>query len=80
VFDGQRLDLADASDELVGRVTRELGDRIVTKVAKRRAAGLVGRLVPFGVGVAVAGVEDYRWVASVGRTARRYFDQRHAGV
>jgi hypothetical protein len=76
VFDGGEIDPAALSDDFVGRVAREMADRIVSKIARRRARALLGRLLPYGVGVAVAGMEDYRGIGSVGRSARTYFDLR----
>ncbi len=72
-----RLDAAeisDLSDEVVGAINRQLADRVITKFARRRAAMIAGRMMPLGIGVAVAGVEDFRSVGSVGRTARKLFD------
>jgi hypothetical protein len=72
-----RLDPArlDALPEaVVGRINRALADRVIAKVVRRRAAVLAGRLLPFGVGVAVATVEDFRSVGGVGRTALKLFD------
>ena len=66
--------LDDLPDDLVGAINRELADRVIMKFARRRAAMLAGRLMPLGIGVAVAGVEDFRSVGAVGRTARKYFD------
>ena len=73
----QRLDpagLDDLPDEVVGAINRELADRVVMKFARRRAAVLAGRLLPLGIGVAVAGIEDFRSVGAVGRSARKFFD------
>jgi hypothetical protein len=73
----QRLDpahLDDLPDEVVGVINRELAERVIVKFARRRAAVLAGRLLPLGIGVVVAGVEDFRSVGSVGRSARKYFD------
>jgi hypothetical protein len=73
----QRLDpghLDDLPDEVVGAINRELADRVFMKFARRRAAMLAGRLMPLGIGVAVAGVEDFRSVGAVGKSARKFFD------
>ena len=59
---------------MVGRINRELGDRVTMKFARRRAIALAGRMMPLGIGVAVAGVEDFRDVGSAGRAARKLFD------
>ena len=55
-------------------INRDLADRVIMKFARRHAAVLAGRLMPLGIGVTVAGVEDFRSVGGVGRTARKYFD------
>ena len=44
------------------------------KFARRRAIALAGRMMPLGIGVAVAGMEDFRSVGSAGSAARKYFD------
>jgi len=72
VLDPAKLD--DLPDEVVGRINRELGDRVGMKFARRRAIALAGRMMPLGIGVAVAGVEDFRSVGSAGGAARKYFD------
>jgi hypothetical protein len=72
-----RLDpaeLDDLPDEVIGAINRELAERVIMKFARRRAAMLAGRILPLGIGVAVAGVEDFRSVGSVGRSARKFFD------
>lgn len=66
--------LGELPDDVVGRINRELGDRVAMKFARRRAIALAGRLMPLGIGVAVAGVEDFRSVGSAGAAARKYFD------
>jgi hypothetical protein len=72
----EAVDLAGAGlpEETIAQLNRELGERVVSGITKRRARVLAGRLIPLGIGVAVAGVEDLRWVQSVGRAAIRYFD------
>lgn len=76
-FGERRLDpagLEDLPDEVIGVINRDLADRVIMKFARRHAAVLAGRLMPLGIGVTVAGVEDFRSVGGVGRTARKYFD------
>ena len=75
--DAARLDpggLEALPDEVVGAINRRLADRVIMKFARRRAAMIAGRMMPLGIGVAVAGVEDFRSVGAVGRMARKYFD------
>jgi hypothetical protein len=78
LYAGDRLldpaGLEDLPDEVIGAINRDLADRVVIKFARRRAAVLAGRMLPLGIGVTVAGVEDFRSVGGVGRMARKYFD------
>ncbi len=72
-----RLDVATLDalpDAVVGRINRALADRVIAKVVRRRAAVLAGRLLPLGIGAAVAAVEDFRSVGGVGRSALKLFD------
>jgi hypothetical protein len=75
--DGREFDPAaidDLDPEVMARINRRLGERVVRKVARRRAMILAGRLFPMGLGVAVAGLEDYRIVGAAGRSAIAYLD------
>ena len=58
--------------ETLGDLNRELGGRVVKRVARRRARLLLGRELPFGVGVALGGVSNYRTMHSLGRTAIKH--------
>jgi hypothetical protein len=72
-----KIDLAtaeDLPDEVVQRITRKVADQIVAKVARRKARFMLGRLVPFGIGMAIAGIDDFRTIGSVGREAIAYLD------
>jgi hypothetical protein len=71
------VDLAtaeDLPDEAVQRITRRVADQIVAKVARRKARFMLARLIPFGVGTAIAGIDDYRTVGGLGREAISYLD------
>jgi hypothetical protein len=75
--DSITIDLASAEDlpdEVVQRITRKVADQIILKVARHRARFMLGRLIPFGVGAAVAGIDDFKTVGSVGRAAIAYLD------
>jgi hypothetical protein len=50
-------------------LNRELGARVVKRVARRRARLILGRELPFGVGVALGGAANYRTMQALGRTA-----------
>jgi hypothetical protein len=58
--------------ETLGDLNRELGGRVVKRVARRRARLLLGRELPFGVGVALGGVSNYCTMHSLGRTAIKH--------
>ena len=68
------LSRKDLPDAVVGRLNRSVGERVVHRIANRRARSLLARLLPFGLGVVVAGTTDYRAASSVGRAAQTYFD------
>lgn len=68
------LSRKDLPDAVIGRLNRSMGERVVSRIANRRAKSLLGRLLPFGLGVVVAGSADYRAAASVGKAAQTYFD------
>jgi hypothetical protein len=62
--------------ETLGDLNRELGSRVVKRIAKRRARLILGRELPFGVGVALGGVGNYRAVHSLGRTTIKYLQKK----
>lgn len=68
------LSRKDLPDAVVGRLNRAVGERVVRRIANRRAKSLLARLLPFGLGVVVAGTTDYRAASSVGKAAQTYFD------
>ena len=53
-------------------LNRELGSRVVKRVARRRVRMILGRELPFGVGVALGGVGNYRTMHALGRTAIKH--------
>ena len=61
--------------ETLGDLNRELGGRVVKRIARRRARVLLGRELPFGLGVALGGVANYRSMHHLGRTAIKYLQQ-----
>jgi hypothetical protein len=61
--------------ETLGDLNRELGGRVVKRIARRRARVLLGRELPFGVGVALGGVANYRSMHHLGRTAIKHLQQ-----
>jgi hypothetical protein len=62
--------------ETLGDLNRELGARVVKRIARRRARLLLGRELPFGVGVALGGVSNYRSMHSLGKTAIKHLSQK----
>jgi hypothetical protein len=62
--------------ETLGDLNRELGGRVVKRIARRRARVLLGRELPFGVGVALGGVANYRSMHHLGRTAIKHLQQK----
>jgi hypothetical protein len=70
-----RRGVAQASEiprETLGDLNRELGARVVKRIALRRARVLLGRELPFGVGVALGGLGNYRTMHALGRTAIKH--------
>jgi SpoU rRNA methylase family enzyme len=57
-------------------LNRELGGRVVKRIARRRARIVLGRELPFGVGVALGGVGNYRTMHKLGRTAIKHLTQK----
>jgi hypothetical protein len=70
--DGKRLDPHDRS--LSEDLNRELGALVVKRTARRRARTLLGREIPFGVGVAIGAGSNFKAMRHTGRTALRYYD------
>jgi hypothetical protein len=58
--------------ETLADLNRELGGRVVKRIARRRARVLLGRELPFGVGVALGGVGNYRTMHALGKTAIKH--------
>jgi hypothetical protein len=70
--DGTRLDPRDPV--LYQNLNRELGQLVVQRTARMRARTMLGREIPFGVGVAIGAGANFRAMRSAGRMALRYFD------
>jgi hypothetical protein len=70
--DGKRLDPRDRS--LYADLNRELGALCVKRTARRRVRTLLGREIPFGVGVAIGAGSNFKAMRHTGRTALRYYD------
>jgi hypothetical protein len=62
--------------EAVGELNRQIGTRVVRRVAERRARVLLGRELPLGVGMAIGAGTNYRAMSGVGRTALRFYTGR----
>jgi len=70
--DGKRLDPNDRS--LSEDLNRELAALVVKRTARRRVRTLLGREIPFGVGVAIGAGANFKAMRHTGRTALRYYD------
>lgn len=70
--DGEPLDPKARS--LSEDVNRELGAMVVKRTARRRARTLLGREIPFGVGVAIGAGANFKVMRHTGRTALRYYE------
>jgi hypothetical protein len=70
--DGKRLDPRDRS--LSAELNRELGALVVKRTARRRVRTLLGREIPFGVGVAIGAGSNFKAMRHTGRTALRYYE------
>jgi hypothetical protein len=70
--DGTRLDRRDP--ELYEDVNRGIGELVVKRTARVRVRTVLGREIPFGVGVAIGAGANFKAMRSAGRTALRYYD------
>jgi hypothetical protein len=70
--DGKRLDPRD--HELYEEVNRGLGALVVKRTARVRARTILGRELPFGIGVAIGAGANFKVMRHVGRTALRYYE------
>lgn len=70
--DGELLNPNDRS--LSEDLNRELGAMVVKRTARRRARTLLGREIPFGVGVAFGAGANFKAMRHTGRTALRYYE------
>jgi hypothetical protein len=70
--DGKRLDPRDRS--LSADLNRELGALVIKRTARRRVRTLLGREIPFGIGVAIGAGSNFKAIRHTGRTALRYYD------
>lgn len=64
--------LGEIPSEAVADLNRVLGAQVVRRIARRRARVMLGRELPFGMGVALGGVYNYRQMHSIGRTAIKH--------
>jgi hypothetical protein len=76
--DGQPLDPKDRT--LSEDLNKELGAMVVKRTARRRARTLLGREIPFGVGVAIGAGANFRAMRHMGRTALRYYEFTGTGT
>ena len=57
-------------------VNRSLANQVIKRVAQRRVRTLLGKELPFGIGVAVGAGSNFRTMRRVGRTAMKYYRTR----
>lgn len=76
--DGTRLD--PRHETLSEDVTRSVGELVIRRTARSRARMLLGREIPFGVGVAIGAGANFRIMRHTGRTALRYYDFTAGGT
>jgi hypothetical protein len=70
--DGEPLTGHDRT--LTEELNRELGGMVVKRTARRRVRTMLGREIPFGVGVAIGAGANFKAVRHTGRTALRYYE------
>jgi hypothetical protein len=70
--DGKLIDPNDRS--LSEDLSRELGAMVVKRTSRRRVRTLLGREIPFGVGVAFGAGANFKAMRHTGRTALRYYE------
>jgi hypothetical protein len=68
------IDRAGVPTAIIGRLNRTVGTRVIHRVARRRARVAVGRLIPAGIGVAIAAGADYMAVRSAGNATLSYLE------
>jgi hypothetical protein len=70
--DGEVLDPNDRA--LSEHLSRGVGALVVQRTARRRVRTLLGREIPFGVGVLIGGSANFSVMHHTGRTALRYYE------
>lgn len=58
------------------KLNRKLGGRIIVKWGTKQGVVRLGRIVPFGIGASIGAVSNGVLVNGVGRSAKRFFDDR----
>src|SRR3954452_7875856 len=71
---GERVTLGVLPREAVGKVNRRIGAEVVRRLGRRRARVILGREIPFGIGVAIGSGANYMVTRKVGRLAIKYFE------
>ena len=61
------------SGEIFKKINQKLGTTVVTKWGTKRGGVAVGRLIPFGVGVAIGGGVNYATARGFGRALNRFY-------
>jgi hypothetical protein len=71
---GERVTLGVLPRETIGKVNVKIGAEVVKRLGRRRAKVILGREIPFGVGVAIGSGANYMATRKVGRLAIKYFE------
>jgi uncharacterized protein (DUF697 family) len=65
------------SNQALARLNARIGTQIVTKYGAKKSILALGRLVPVGVGIAVAATVDYVATRAIGREALHFYSTTH---
>ena len=65
------------SGKVLQKINQRVGTTIVTKYGAKRGGIALGKLIPFGVGAAVAGTFNYSTMNSFGKAARKHYETNY---
>jgi hypothetical protein len=64
----------NVSGKVLQKINQRVGTTIVTKYGTKRGGIALGKLIPFGVGAAVAGTFNYSTMNGFGKAALKYYE------
>ena len=73
---GRRLGASGLTHDELVQLNRHLAHDLVQRILRRRAKIMVGRELPFGLGIAVGAGANWRTTSMVGRAAIDYFGEQ----